>query len=166
MALDDWYVNKFAPLDNMTTYPKPGHKLLYSPMTGKIPNKYKSALHIPFHLLWCWCNICTNNISNDMIHFISSCDHIDSSIWTSLALHYCIGPSLPSLAQILSSHMVPHFKVSDFSFTLASGPSSQASSWSSPPWSHEFMSCLICNKLLHHICTYGLISYVSHINTY
>ena len=49
---------------------------------------------------------------------------------------------------------------------LATGPSSQASSWSSPPWSHDSMSCLICNELLHHhIITCGLISCVSHINT-
>jgi hypothetical protein len=50
-------------------------------------------------------------------------------------------------------------------FTLATGPSSQASSWSSPPWSHDFMSCLICNELLHDTITCGLIFCVSHINT-
>jgi hypothetical protein len=44
-------------------------------------------------------------------------------------------------------------------------PSSQASSWSSPPWSHDSMSCLICNELLHDTITCGLISCVSHINT-
>jgi len=33
-------------------------------------------------------------------------------------------------------------------------------------WSHDSISCLICNELLHHhIITYGLISCVSHINT-
>ena len=32
-------------------------------------------------------------ITNDMIHFISSCDRIGSSILTSLALHRCLGPS-------------------------------------------------------------------------
>jgi hypothetical protein len=71
-------------------------------------------------------------------------------------------------------------------FTLATGPWSQISSWSSPPWSHDSMSCLICNELLHITCvsfapssshlyrhgiycshtyTCGLITYVSHINT-
>ena len=35
---------------------------------------YTFALRIPFHLLQCWCNTCTNTINNDMIHFISSCD--------------------------------------------------------------------------------------------
>jgi hypothetical protein len=34
VALDERYANKFAPLDSMTIYPKPGHELLYSPMTG------------------------------------------------------------------------------------------------------------------------------------
>ena len=37
-------------------------------------------------------------------------------------------------------------------FTLATGPSSQVLSWSSPPWSHDTMSCLIGNELLHHMC--------------
>ena len=36
-------------------------------------------------------------ITNNMIHFISSCDLIGSSILTSLALHRCIGPSVTSL---------------------------------------------------------------------
>ena len=36
-------------------------------------------------------------ITNDMIHFISSCDLIGSSILTSLALHRCPCPSAPSL---------------------------------------------------------------------
>jgi len=87
-------------------------------------------------------------------------------ILTSLALHRCLGPSAPSLAQASPSHAVPRFKASDLPFTLATGPSSQASSWSSPPWSHDSISCLMCNELLHHhIITCGLISYVSHINT-
>jgi hypothetical protein len=71
-------------------------------------------------------------------------------------------------------------------FTLATGPSSQVMSWSSLPWSHDSMSCLMCNELLHHhmcklfnisklfhlygICcshtyTCGLITCVSHSNT-
>jgi hypothetical protein len=97
-----------------------------------------------------------------MIHFISSHDRIGSSILTSLALHRCFGPSAPSLAQALPSHAVPRSKASDLPFTLATGPSSQASSQSSPPWSHDSMSCLICNELLHDTITCGLISCVSH----
>jgi hypothetical protein len=108
------------------------------------------ALRIPFHLLRCWCNAYTNQSPNDMIYFILSRDHIDSSILTLLALHCCISPSAPSLAQASPSHAVPCFKASDLPFTLTTGPSSQASSWSSPLWSHDSMSCLICNKLLHH----------------
>jgi hypothetical protein len=42
------------------------------------------------------CNTCTNMINNDMIHSISPRDHTGSSILTSLALHRCFGPSVPS----------------------------------------------------------------------
>jgi hypothetical protein len=57
---------------------------------------YTFALRIPFQLLQCWCNTCTNTINNDMIHFISSRDHISSLILTSLAFHCCLGPLVPS----------------------------------------------------------------------
>ena len=50
----------------------------------------------------------------------------------------------------LYRHAVHLSKASKLSFTLAAGPSSQVLSWSSPPWSHDSMSCLICNELLHH----------------
>ena len=50
----------------------------------------------------------------------------------------------------LHRHVVHRSKASDLPFTLAIGPSSQVLSWSSPPWSHDSMSCLMCNKLLHH----------------
>ena len=76
---------------------------------------YTFALGIAFHLLHCWCNTCTNQSPNDMIHFISSHDRIGSSILTSLDLHHCLrllglslaqasppcGPSLQSLQFIL-----------------------------------------------------------------
>ena len=65
---------------------------------------YTFALRIPFHLLQYLCNTCTNMINNDMIHFISSYDHIGSSILTSLALHRCHRPSAPSLAQASPPH--------------------------------------------------------------
>ena len=45
-------------------------------------------------------------ITNDMIHFISSRDHIGSSILTSLALHCCFGPSALILAQASTSLVV------------------------------------------------------------
>jgi hypothetical protein len=99
VALNDRYANNFTSLDSIAIYPKPGYKLLYTPMTGEIkcPIGYTFALCISFHLLQCRCNICTNMINNDIIHFISSCDLIGSSILISLALHCCIGPSAPSL---------------------------------------------------------------------
>ena len=60
---------------------------------------YTFVLRILFYLLRCWCNTCTNHITNDMIHFISSCDLVGSLILTSLAFHCCLCPSAPSLAQ-------------------------------------------------------------------
>jgi hypothetical protein len=115
-----------------------------------MPYKYTFALCILFQIFHYRCNTCTDTINNDMIHFISSCDHIGSSILTSLALHRCVGPSAPSLAQASPSHVVPRFQASDLPFTLAAGSSSQVMSWSSPPWSHDSMSCLMCNEILHH----------------
>ena len=54
---------------------------------------YTFALRIPFHLLQCWCNTCTNTITNDMIHFISSCDILVHRSWPhcSSSLHRSIG---------------------------------------------------------------------------
>ena len=63
----------------------------------KCPIGYAFALRIPFHLLQCWCNTCTNTITNDMIHFVSSSDLIGSSILTSVALHRCLDLLAPSL---------------------------------------------------------------------
>jgi hypothetical protein len=66
---------------------------------------YTFALGIPFHLLWCWCNTCTNQSPNDMIHFISLRDRIGSSILTSLALHRCLGPLVSSHHSTCPSHL-------------------------------------------------------------
>jgi hypothetical protein len=33
---DDQYTNKFAPLNSTAIYHKPGHQLLYTPMTGEM----------------------------------------------------------------------------------------------------------------------------------
>jgi hypothetical protein len=46
-------------------------------------------------------------ITNDMIHFISSCVRIGSLILTSLALHHCFGPSAPSHHSTCPSHLQP-----------------------------------------------------------
>ena len=153
---------------------------------------YTFALRIPFHLLQCRCNTCTNMINNDMIHFISSHDHIGSSILTSLVFHRCLRPSAPSLAQA-HRHAVHRSKASDLPFTLATGPSSQVFSWSTLliastkhlkcSSNHHFHVSLPSTTLglpsfatspshfhLHGICcphiyTCGLITCVSHINT-
>jgi len=51
VALDDRYANKFAPVDSTTIHPKPGHVLLYTPLTSKIKcPSYTFALLIPFSI--------------------------------------------------------------------------------------------------------------------
>jgi hypothetical protein len=49
VALDDRYANKFAPLDSTAIYPKPGHKLLYTSMTGEIKCPTNIPLPCTFH---------------------------------------------------------------------------------------------------------------------
>jgi hypothetical protein len=109
VTLDDRYANKFAPLNSTAICPKPSHKLSYTPMTGemKCPIGYTFTLRIPFHLLHCWCNTCTNHITNEMIHFISSRDRIGSSILNSLALHRCFGLSVLSHHSTFPSRLQP-----------------------------------------------------------
>ena len=112
MALDDRYANKFAPLDSTAIYPKSGHALIYTTfdrwnempyksylclahsISSLMPHKHQTPSNLLIiimsqHLAW--------SFLNDMIHFISSCDLIGSSISTELALHRCLGPSAPSL---------------------------------------------------------------------
>jgi hypothetical protein len=151
VALDDRYANKFAHLDSTTIYPKPSHQLLYTPMTGEMKCPMVIPLPCAFHSISskCRCNTCTDMINNNMIHSISSHDCIGPSILTPLALHRCLSPSAPSY------HNLP--------FTLATGPLNQVLTRSSPPWSHDSMSFLICDKLLHNTITCGLIPCVSHI---
>jgi hypothetical protein len=47
VALDDQYANKFAPLFSTTIYPKPGHQLLYTPMTGRMKCPSVTTQKIP-----------------------------------------------------------------------------------------------------------------------
>ena len=58
-----------------------------------------------FHSISSNVDTCTNQSSNDMIHFISSHDLIGSSILTALALHRCFGPSAPSHHSTCPSHL-------------------------------------------------------------
>ena len=130
---------------------------------------YTFALRILFHLLQCRCNTCTNMINNDMIHFISSQDHIGSSILTSLALHRCFDPSASSHHSTCPSHLQPirrakpcldllhlsrmtqcHVSYAMSSFII------YVSLATNPRHLHRHgMSC-------SHKCTCGLITYVSH----
>ena len=72
VALDDRYANKFVSLHSTAIYPKLSHKLLYRPMTDemKCPINIPFTMRIPLQLLWCWRNICTNNITNDILYII------------------------------------------------------------------------------------------------
>ena len=128
-----------------------------------MPCAFPFYLHSSTPSSKCRCNQCTNTIMNDMIQYISSHDHFGPSILTLSALHRCLGPSAPSLAQA-SPPRGPSLQSLDLPFTITTGPSSQALSLSSPLWSHDSMSCLICNVLLL-IITCGLISCVSPYNT-
>ena len=147
---------------------------------------YTFALCIPFQLLHCWCNICTNQspkIWSTQYHHVIILVH---QSW----LHLLFIVAFIHRHQVLLKlhcHMVHHSKASNLLFMLATSPSSQVMSWSYPPWSHDSMSCLMCNELLHHhmcklcnkskpfhlygiccshTCTCGLITCVFHSNTY
>ena len=114
-----------------------------------------------------------------MIHFISSRDHISSSILTSLAFYRCLRPSAPSLAQAsplpptCPSRLQPvhqakfclnllhldHMTQCHISYAMSSFIITCVSFATSP--SHFHLHGICCS----HTCTYGLITYVSHINT-
>jgi hypothetical protein len=138
-----------------------------------MPYKYTFALHIPFHLLQCRCNTCTNMINNDMIHSISSCDHIGSSILTSLALHHCFGPSATSHHSTWPSHLQLVHRAKSCLDLLHHDHMTQCHVSCAMS---SFITCVsFCNKSkpfhLHsigcsHTCACGLITCVSHSNTY
>jgi hypothetical protein len=112
-------------------------------------------------------------INNDMIHSISSSDHIGSSILTSLALHRCFGPSAPSYHSTCPSHLQPVHRVKSYLNLL------HLDHMTPCHVSYAMSSFVICVSLatssshLHrhgmycsHTCTYGQITCVSHITTY
>jgi hypothetical protein len=112
---------------------------------------YTFALRIPLDLLQCRCNTCTNMINNDMIHSISSRDHIGSLIfdftcsspllWSigtnhhSTCLHTCNGSVERSLVLIFSTlitwlHVMSHMQWAPSSHVWAL----QHIQAISPPW--------------------------------
>jgi hypothetical protein len=134
---------------------------------------YTFVLCIPFQLLQCLCNACTNTINNDMIHSISSHDHIGSSILTSLALHCCFCPSTLSHHLTCPSHLQPvrqaksclnllhldHMTQCHVSCAISSFITCVSFATS---LSHFHRHGICCS----HTCTCGLITCVSHPNTY
>jgi hypothetical protein len=145
---------------------------------------YTFALRIPFHLLRCWCNTCTNQSSNDMIHFISSHDRIGSSTWPHLLFTIALVHwrqvllklhrhtwSLASKPLTCPSHLHPvhrakscldllhldHMTQCHVLRAISSSIITCASFATSP--SHFHIHGICCS----HTCTYGLITCVSHI---
>ena len=121
MALDDRYANKFAPLDSTAIYPKSSHKLLYTSMKGemKCPIGYTFALRIPFHLLRCWCNTCTN-LDQQMI-WSTSYHHITLLVHRSWP-HLLFTVAFVHRRQVLLKlhrQTVHRSKASNLPFTLA-----------------------------------------------
>ena len=130
------------------------------------------ALRIPFHLIRCRCNTCTNQSPNNMIHllFTVAFDH-----WRQILLK-------------LHRHVVHRSKASNLPFTLATSPSRHVlscldllhiSHMTPCHVSYAMSSFITCVSLatntnhlhLHgmcysHKCSGGLITCVSHINTY
>jgi hypothetical protein len=174
VALDDRYANKFAPLNSTSS-------ILNSVInfsTHLWPVKWNAlgyifVLRIPFHLLQCWCNTCTNMINNDMIYFISSRDRIGSLILTSLAFHRCFGSLAPSHHSTCPSHLQPvhrakscldllylnHMTPCHVSYAMSSFITCVSFATSSSHLHYHGMYC-------SHTCTCGLITCVSHSTTY
>ena len=121
-------------------------------------------------------------ITNDMIHFISSCDLVGSLILTSLAFHRCLCTSEPSLAQAspprsiapkpptCPSRLQPvhqakfwldllHFShMTPCHVSYAMSSFIICVSFATSP-SHFYLHGICCS----HTCTCGLITCVSHI---
>jgi hypothetical protein len=144
MQCTSW-IHLVAPVRRITDKTSPLNSLAidHKPLTPSMVSWVQNKMAL-------WLYLCLEPILffQDMIHFISSHDRLDPSTLTSLALHRCIGPSAPSLAQASPSHG-PSLRSLDLPFTFTTGPSIQASPRSSSSWSHESMSCLIFNDHLY-----------------
>ena len=133
-------------------------KLLYPPMTGemKCPRLYLCFAHSIPSLM---------SIQHMHQHDQQWYDPLHIIMWSYWFIDLdftCFSP-LPLSIGAKSSLNLP--------FTLATDLSSQVMSWSSPPWSHDSMSCHMCNKLLHHHMLWALqhlqaiftfMTYVAH----
>ena len=154
VALDDRYSNKFASLDSTSIYPKPGHQPLYTPMTGemKCPRLYLCLAHsIPTPPLL------MQHMYQPITKWYDPLHIIMWPYWFIDLDFTCFSPLLQSIGA-KSSLNLP--------FTLATSPLSQVMSWSSPPWSHDSMSCLMCNELLHHhMCLIWALQHLRAIST-
>jgi hypothetical protein len=96
--------------------------------------------------------ISINTITNNMIHFISSCDVLVHR--PSAPSHYSsIPPRGPTLSLWLALHTCNRYVKPSLVLIFSI-------------LSHDSMSCLKCNELLHHIITCELITCVFHSTTH
>ena len=175
------------PLDSTAIYPKPGHKLLYTPMTGEmkcprlylclayfIPSPPMSMQHMHQH----------DQQWYDPLHIITwSYWFIDLDFTCSSPLPSSIGakscssltatrsiapkpPTCPSLLQLVHQAKscldflhLDHMTQCHISCAMSSFIITYVSFATSP--SHFYLHSICCS----HTCTCGLITCVSHINT-
>ena len=157
------------PVIHFSTQPLTGEMKcprLYLCLAHSFPSSPTSKQHMHQH--------------DQMIHFISSRDHIGSSILTSLALHRCHRSSAPSLAQASPPRgpSLQSLRLALHACNRSIKPSlilifSTLITWLNV-MSHVHLSSFIiicasfCNIFkicCSHTCTCGLITCVSHINT-
>ena len=164
MALDDRYANKFAPLDITVIYPKPGHKLLYTPITGEM--KCPIVIHLPcaFHSIF-------SNVDATHAPIISQMIWSTSYHHVTLLVHQfdltCFSPLPSSIAAKSCSSFTATRSIAPKPPTcpsLLQLVHQTKSCLDLLPLSHDSMSCLICNELLHHMCEPCNKSKPSHLH--
>ena len=132
-ALDDRYVNKFAPLDSTAIYPKPGHKLLYTSMTSEmkcpinipLPCAFHSitsdvdATHAPTEHQMIWSTSYHHGtilVHRSWLHLLFTVASVHRrQVITQLTLHTCNRSIKPSLVLIFSTlvtwlHVMSHMQ--------------------------------------------------------
>ena len=151
MVLDDQYANKFSPLDSTIIYPKPGHQLLYTPMTGemKYPRLYLClAYSIPSPLMSMQHMHQHDQQWYDPLHIITW------SYWFIDLDFTCFSPLLSSIGAKSCASFTTTWSIAPKPPTCPSRlqPVHQAKSCLDllHLWSHDSMLCLMCNELLHH----------------
>jgi small-conductance mechanosensitive channel len=132
VALDDRYANKFTPLDSTVIYLKPGHKLLYTPMTGEMKcarlylchahsiscsPSVMQHMHQPITMIWSTLyHYVTILIHRSWLHLLFTIASVHQrQVITQLTLHTCNWSVEPSLVLIFSTlvtwlHVMSHMQ--------------------------------------------------------